>query len=153
MPTASPFTPRSRQVHRNGDALSPAALYGRAMDDATPVTDSDKPAPGAAKVEETRPDTSKGGIGGTTAGGCTIAKTVSGVGQTNTLVLTPFINGGSAGKNMLGANLLLGAAGIQGTLDWACASTSQAAATNVNVGLVGGTLGSLNARYAPAACR
>jgi hypothetical protein len=49
--------------------LQPAAaqtLYKSTMPDGR-IVYSDKPAPGAAKVEETRPDTSKGGIGGTTA--------------------------------------------------------------------------------------
>jgi hypothetical protein len=49
--------------------LQPATaqtLYKSTMPDGR-IVYSDKPAPGAAKVEETRPDTSKGGIGGTTA--------------------------------------------------------------------------------------
>lgn len=49
--------------------LQPAAaqtLYKSTMPDGR-IVYSDKPAPGAAKVEETRPDTSKGGLGGTTA--------------------------------------------------------------------------------------
>ena len=40
-------------------------LYKSTMPDGS-VVYGDKPAPGAAKVEETRPDVSKGGIGGTT---------------------------------------------------------------------------------------
>lgn len=40
-------------------------LYKSTMPDGR-IVYSDKPAPGAAKVEEQRPDTSKGGIGGTT---------------------------------------------------------------------------------------
>lgn len=49
--------------------LQPAAaqtLYKSIMPDGR-VVYGDKPAPGAAKVEETRPDISKGGLGGTTA--------------------------------------------------------------------------------------
>ena len=48
--------------------LQPAVaqtLYKSTMPDGS-VVYGDKPAPGAAKVEETRPDVSKGGIGGTT---------------------------------------------------------------------------------------
>ena len=48
--------------------LQPAVaqtLYKSTMPDGA-VVYGDKPAPGAAKVEETRPDVSKGGIGGTT---------------------------------------------------------------------------------------
>lgn len=48
--------------------LQPAVaqtLYKSTMPDGR-VVYGDKPAPGAAKVEETRPDISKGGIGGTT---------------------------------------------------------------------------------------
>jgi hypothetical protein len=48
--------------------LQPAVaqtLYKSTMPDGG-VVYGDKPAPGAAKVEETRPDISKGGIGGTT---------------------------------------------------------------------------------------
>ena len=41
-------------------------LYKSTMPDGS-VVYGDKPAPGAAKVEETRPDVAKGGIGGTTA--------------------------------------------------------------------------------------
>jgi hypothetical protein len=41
-------------------------LYKSTMPDGS-VVYGDKPAPGAVKVEETRPDVSKGGIGGTTA--------------------------------------------------------------------------------------
>ena len=40
-------------------------LYKSTMPDGS-VVYGDKPAPGAAKVEETRPDIKKGGIGGTT---------------------------------------------------------------------------------------
>jgi hypothetical protein len=49
--------------------LQPAVaqtLYKSTMPDGA-VVYGDKPAPGAEKVEETRPDVSKGGIGGTTA--------------------------------------------------------------------------------------
>ena len=49
--------------------LQPAVaqtLYKSTMPDGS-VVYGDKPAPGAAKVEETLPDVSKGGIGGTTA--------------------------------------------------------------------------------------
>ena len=49
--------------------LQPAVaqtLYKSTLPDGS-VVYGDKPAPGAAKVEETRPDISKGGIGGTTA--------------------------------------------------------------------------------------
>ena len=48
-------------------ALPAAAqtLYKSTMPDGR-VVYGDKPAPGAANVEETRPDTSKGGFGGTT---------------------------------------------------------------------------------------
>ena len=48
--------------------LQPAVaqtLYKSTMPDGS-VVYGDKPAPGAAKVEETRPDVSKGGISGTT---------------------------------------------------------------------------------------
>jgi hypothetical protein len=48
--------------------LQPAVaqtLYKSTMPDGS-VVYGDKPAPGAAKVDETRPDVSKGGIGGTT---------------------------------------------------------------------------------------
>ena len=49
--------------------LQPAVaqtLYKSTMPDGS-ISYGDKPAPDAAKVEETRPDVSKGGIGGTTA--------------------------------------------------------------------------------------
>jgi hypothetical protein len=50
--------------------LQPAAaqtIYKSTLPDGR-VLYGDKPAPGAAKVEEVKPDTSKGALGGTTAG-------------------------------------------------------------------------------------
>ena len=56
-----------------------------------------------------------------------------------TIVLSPNVNGG------------VPTAGVVGSIDWACASDSNIAATNR--GLSNATLGTLPAKYAPAECR
>ena len=59
--------------------------------------------------------------------------------QSTTLVFQPNVQGGAL------------APGVQGAIDWACASTSANTATTR--GLTAPTLGSLPARYAPSECR
>lgn len=82
----------------------------------------------------------------------TITYNVAGVGLgtgQNTLVLSPYVRTGAAGT----AVTLKAAqtAGTTGSIDWACASDTNAAATAQ--GLKDAALGTLLAKYAPAACR
>lgn len=64
----------------------------------------------------------------------------------NTLVLSPYVQ--AAAPQTLAAAL---AAGVTGSVDWACASTTNATATAQ--GLTGATAGTLLAKYAPSQCR
>lgn len=66
----------------------------------------------------------------------------------NTLVLSPFIH--VDGANIISLQNAL-TNGKTGTVDWACSSQTQLSATSY--GMTGATLGSLQARYAPAICR
>jgi type IV pilus assembly protein PilA len=71
---------------------------------------------------------------------------------TPTLVLTPYLSAAGAAPVQLGA----AAAGVTGSVDWACASAGPAPAGNVtatNRGLAGATLGTLPGRFAPAECK
>ena len=73
--------------------------------------------------------------------------------STNTLVLTPFIQGGAgAGGGLLQLQAALTAAPpVSGAMDWACSSTVNAVATAR--GFIGMTLGTLESRYVPSECR
>ena len=66
---------------------------------------------------------------------------------TNTLVLTPYIQGG-AGPVALNTAI---ATGVTGSVDWACASQTSAAATAR--GFAGVALGTLLPKFAPGECR
>ena len=67
----------------------------------------------------------------------------------NTLRIKPFVRTAAAGSAVaLNAAIT---AGNTGTLDWGCASATQATATAQ--GMTGITAGTLQAKYAPAACR
>ena len=70
-------------------------------------------------------------------------------GGANTLTLAPYVRTDAAGS----AITLVAAqtAGTTGSIDWACASTTQVTATNDN--MTGVTEGTLDARFAPASCR
>ncbi|MBS0443966.1 MAG: pilin [Proteobacteria bacterium] len=63
------------------------------------------------------------------------------------LVLTPYLAVAGAAPVQLAA----APAGATGSVDWACASQTRAAATNR--GLAGATLGTLDPRFAPAECK
>lgn len=69
----------------------------------------------------------------------------------NTLVLTPFVRTGTS--NTAAASALNTAldAGLSGSLDWACASETHAAATDR--GMAAATAGLMLAKFAPAQCR
>lgn len=66
----------------------------------------------------------------------------------NTLTLTPWIRSGSAGAGE--SALAAVTAGNSGSLDWGCASATTVSPKN---GIVIATLGSMQAKYAPAQCR
>lgn len=67
----------------------------------------------------------------------------------DTIVLAPYVRTAAAGTSVTLAAAQ--AAGTTGSIDWACASVTQVTATNDNMAAV--TAGSLQAKYAPAACR
>jgi type IV pilus assembly protein PilA len=69
-----------------------------------------------------------------------------GLAAAQTLVLTPFIQTGAAVPPILSASF-----GTPGTIDWACASLTNTAATAQGMGAAG--LGTLLARFSPANCR
>jgi type IV pilus assembly protein PilA len=67
----------------------------------------------------------------------------------STLRFTPFVaTGGGAATTYVALNLL---AGPPGAIDWACQSAT--ALQSTAQGMIGGTLGSLPAKYAPSQCR
>jgi len=67
----------------------------------------------------------------------------------NTIVMRPFVRTGAAGTSVtLDAALT---AGTTGSIDWSCASVTQAASTAA--GMAGTTAGTVLAKYAPGACK
>jgi type IV pilus assembly protein PilA len=69
----------------------------------------------------------------------------------DTLTLTPWMrNGGVAGGQAYAAAL---AAGSTGSVDWGCASATANTATGTNSKITIGTMGTLEAKYAPNSCR
>jgi type IV pilus assembly protein PilA len=66
--------------------------------------------------------------------------------KANTIILSPYVQG--AATQTLAAAL---AAGNTGSVDWACASATNATATAQ--GLTGAATGALLAKYAPSQCR
>ncbi|PTQ89434.1 pilin [Agitococcus lubricus] len=66
----------------------------------------------------------------------------------DTLVLTPWVRNGAAGAGQALADAI--ADGNSGSIDWGCQSATQAASTAAGIT---GTAGTLQAKYAPAACR
>lgn len=67
----------------------------------------------------------------------------------NTITLSPYVRDGAAGTSKTLAAAI--ADGVTGTLDWACASATQVSATDNN--MAAPTAGTVQAKYAPAACR
>ncbi len=70
----------------------------------------------------------------------------SAVGTAPTLVYSPYLNAAGTITKLAAA-----AAGATGSVDWACSSTLNVAATNR--GLLTPTAGTLNPRFAPAECK
>jgi type IV pilus assembly protein PilA len=98
------------------------------------------------------------GVAGANLGEITIAYNPANVGNSigggaPTLVLTPYLQaGGGAAAVRLGS----AAAGVTGSVDWACGSLGPAPAgvqTSANRGLAGATNGTLPGRFAPAECK
>ena len=87
---------------------------------------------------------------GDTRGEMTVTYNAANVGvgaAENTLVLTPWLNSGTAVTRLAPAL----AAGTAGNLDWSCQSATSATATR-QIGQAG-TAGTVLERYAPAQCR
>lgn len=66
-----------------------------------------------------------------------------------TVIYSPYVRAGAPGTaiTLVAAQL----AGASGPLDWACAADTNGAATSQ--GMMGSAMGTLSAKYAPAACR
>lgn len=69
--------------------------------------------------------------------------------KANTLTISPYVRTLAKGTSVTLATAL--AAGDSGSIDWACASTTQVSATKA--GMAGAKAGTLLAKYAPATCR
>ncbi len=72
----------------------------------------------------------------------------------NTLTMSPYVRtiAGTEGTASAAVTLATAiAAGTTGSIDWACASASQASATDS--GMLTATAGTVQAKYVPAACR
>jgi len=67
----------------------------------------------------------------------------------NSIVLSPYVRTAAAGSAITLAAAQT--AGTTGSLDWACASATQV--TSTSSGMNGAAAGTLQAKYAPAACR
>lgn len=66
-----------------------------------------------------------------------------------TLLFSPYVRTAAAGTSV--TLVAAHAAGTSGSLDWACASDSNNAATSQ--GMLGAAIGTLPGKYAPASCR
>jgi type IV pilus assembly protein PilA len=79
----------------------------------------------------------------------TFKSTAIGVSPTeNTIILSPYIH--VSGTTMVNLETAL-STGQNGTLDWACSSKTQQTATFY--GMTGATLGTMQPKYVPSACR
>ncbi len=67
----------------------------------------------------------------------------------SSLVYTPYIQAGAAPVQLLAAY----AAGVTGTMDWGCASTTNAVSSSATRALPALNLGTLPAQFAPSECR
>ena len=65
----------------------------------------------------------------------------------NTIILSPYVHSGATPQTLAAAL----AAGATGSVDWACASATNATATAQ--GLTGAAKGTVQAKYAPSQCR
>ncbi len=76
------------------------------------------------------------------------ANTVGSIPANGTILLTPYVKDSAAPPIQLASAILAGTAGI---IDWACTSTTRAAALSRN--FPNPPLGTIDARYVPAECR
>lgn len=67
----------------------------------------------------------------------------------DTLTLAPYIRSTAAGNSVTLADAQ--STGVSGSIDWACASTTQVSANDNNMGAV--PTGTILAKYVPATCR
>ena len=93
-----------------------------------------------------------------TTGVITVTFNAVTLGAPGTLVISPYIRSAAGGAGVASAAVdlvtALGAAST-GSIDWACSSATNDSATNATTGgnMAGAALGTLQAKYAPAACR
>lgn len=84
------------------------------------------------------------------------ATTVGLAAAENTIVLAPYIRtiAGAAGVASAAVTLATAiGAGTTGSVDWACSSATKVAATENGMAVVAAETGTMQAKYAPAACR
>ena len=93
---------------------------------------------------------------GATQGEITVTYIAATTGTSGTLVVAPYVRSGVGSAGGVSAAVKLGSALAatppgSGTLDWACASVSQATATTAGMATV--TAGTVLAKFVPAQCR
>ena len=77
------------------------------------------------------------------------AANVGSIPANSTLVLSPYIGAAAGAPTKLGSSY---AVPVTGSIDWSCQSATQVTATSPTR-LMGGTAGTLPAKYAPGECR
>jgi type IV pilus assembly protein PilA len=70
----------------------------------------------------------------------------------NTIVLSPFVRGTTAGGAAFSGEMNTATGGQSGAVDWACASVAATTAT-AKFGVAPATLGTVQTKFAPSECR
>lgn len=78
------------------------------------------------------------------------ATNVGNIPADSTLVFTPYVQNAAGAPTQLGASY---AAGVTGSIDWGCASESNAVSSGPDRNMPALTAGTLPARFAPSECR
>ncbi|MCJ1943155.1 pilin [Pseudomonas aeruginosa] len=78
------------------------------------------------------------------------ATNVGNIPADSTLVFTPYVQNAAGAPTQLGASY---AAGVTGSIDWGCASQSNAVSSGPDRNMPALTAGTLPARFAPSECR
>ncbi|MBU5965428.1 pilin [Pseudomonas aeruginosa] len=78
------------------------------------------------------------------------ATNVGNIPADSTLVFTPYVQDAAGAPTQLGASY---AAGVTGSIDWGCASKSNAVSSGPDRNMPALTAGTLPARFAPSECR